>query len=128
MILVLNKKISGFLCVIPLVYFAGITLYSLLPEITNFIDYNSIFWKVYYWANNTIFLFSLIFTFSYLIADRLTKLIIRGTSFFLLTLGIFQIIKTMGFSINKSVWISICPSFIIFILISYLYVSYKLQK
>ena len=122
---ILSKKLSGLLCTIPLVYFAGITLYSLLPEL---FEIPKLIKVLFYWINNTLFLFTLTFTFSYFLIDRLTKLLIRGTSFFLLTLGIFQIIKTMGFSLDKAVWISVCPMYIIFLLITYLYVSNKLQK
>lgn len=122
----INKNISGIICVISLIYFTGISMYTLVPEIKWIGDIDIKIWHVLYWVNNTVFLFSFTFILSYLIYDILTKIIVRGTSVFLLILGVFQIIKTLGYSVDSWAWMVLCPLYIVFLLTGYVYVSKKL--
>ena len=115
---IINKKLTGIICIIPIVYFTGISLYSLVPEL---IEINKLTKLLFYWINNTVFISSIVFVFSKYVFDKRIKLLLKGTSFFLLTLGIFQIIKTLGISVDKIVWIMYCPIYIIFLLISFRY-------
>jgi len=115
--LIIDKTYTGALFVICIFYFTGISLYTLLPEIVDFIPYDSAWWKVSYFINNGIFFFSLPFIASFLSYDPGVKILLRGTSFFLLSLSLFQIFKVLGFDISKLIWVSFCPIYIIFILI-----------
>lgn len=119
---IIDRKITGICMIIPLIYFSGISLYSLLPE---FFDIPRAYKVVFYWGNNTLFIFSFPFVLSYLVYDYSLRFLIRGTSIFLLILGLFQIIKSVGADISKEVWIGICPTYIIFLLIYFRYVVRK---
>lgn len=124
---VINKRASELFSIVLLMYFTGIALYSLLPELQvtynlfPSINYDSKWWDVFYWVNNLLVGGPSFYVFSYFIINRLTKLIIRGASFFLLTLGIFQIINTIGVDVGTVLWIIFCPTYIIFLLIAFKY-------
>lgn len=102
----------------PLVYFAGVSLYSFVPDI---VVIQEPLTAVFYWANNTVFLFSITFLASLLIVPKKAKYIMRGTSIFTLILGIFQI-TNQYITINEIVWILVLPAYLVPFLIIYNYV------
>jgi hypothetical protein len=113
----INKKFTGFICLVPLVYFAGISLYSFLPE---FFDFNAQYLKAAYWVNNTVFVASLAFIAAKIVVPRQPKYILYGTSIFALILGCFQIVYVF-IDMPSFVWVLLFPAFIVpfFIIVRY---------
>lgn len=138
---VINIKLTRLLCVLSMIFLTGITLYSLLPEVQdNYllikyfnlkilpnVNYNSKWWYVAYWINNTL-ISPIIFILSYFILHHTTKLIIKGLSIFLLTLGIFQVLKLILEFETPVIWILYCLIYFIFLLIAYRYESKRLHE
>ncbi len=116
---IIDNNITTILSIVSLVYFAGIACYSLLPDC---IYINEKAQYIFYWINNTVFLFSITFLFANFVIERRTKILLRGLSFFLLSLGIFQIIKSSGIEVNQYLWAWFCPLYILFIKIIIKYV------
>lgn len=122
---VIDKKYTGFLTAMTIIYFVVIILYSIMPELTAVIS--SKIWDVIYWINNTLFIVFLTFTGALLSCDEKLRILLFNTSLFLLILGVFQIANTL-ISINTCVWIIISSTCILTSLIIYKYVSSKLYE
>jgi len=128
MVFILDKKITGLICVVPFVYFAGLALYTFLPELIGFVGYDSRYWCAFYWVNNSIISAILPFLFSYLLENNLVKLLIMSTSIFLLILSAFQVYETLGFGIDRGVWIIFFSAYIMAALTTYKYERKKSTK
>ena len=114
----IDKRITSLICIMPLVYFAGISLYSFVPDLAVIPEHLT---AVFYWVNNTVFVFSITYISSVLIVPKKAKYIMRGTSIFTLILGIFQIINQY-ITINELVWVLVLPAYLVPFLIIYNYV------
>jgi hypothetical protein len=123
MIRVIDKTLNMLACVIPLVYFTGISIYSYLPEI---FGTGEVFNEVFYWCNENFFFASMMFLFSKFVISIKVKIIIIGVSIFMFLKGVFQVLMTLGVQLSDDVWILFAPSYILLVLIVYKYVSRKI--
>lgn len=111
--MVISKILNFFTCLVFIIYFAGESVHSLWNELGFNSDYSTLF----YWINKGLFSFLITFLFSFYIINIQTKLIVRGGSFFLLGLALFQCLHILHYISNPLIWILICPAFIILVLI-----------
>lgn len=113
---IINTKIEGYLQVVIFIYFLGIALYSLIPDVIKVLETTQ---KIFYWSNNTFLIVNFLFILSKFVIELRTKILLLGTSIFFLILGIFQILFSLGCSIPDYFWAIFCPLYILLNLITY---------
>jgi hypothetical protein len=127
---VIDKKITAILSVVIFIYFLSMAAYALLPDILSE-KYNilipSVAHKIFWYSNSTLVMFNMLLIFSKFVIETKPKILLIGSAFFFLAVGIFQILVILGFSFGK-LWAFFCPCYFLFVIIIYRYVGNKLQK
>ena len=116
---IIDKKNTGYICLVSLVFFTGIMLYSIVPNLIPEL-YEKPITYAFYWTNNTAFFFFLLRLVYKIIIHKPTSIMIRNMSFLVLLIGAFQITNCF-ISIHDSIWIIISFIAIMIILITYRY-------
>lgn len=127
---VIDKKITTILSVVIFIYFLSMAVYALLPDILSekySILIPNIVQKIFWYSNNALVMFNMLLIFSKFVIETRPKILLIGSAFFFLAVGIFQILVILGFSFGK-LWAFFCPSYFLFVIIIYRYVGNKLQK
>ncbi len=122
---IIDKKITGYICLVSVVFFTGIILYSIIPNLITSL-YEKPITFAFYWANITTFFYFLLLLVHRLIVHKPTAILIRNISFLIIGVGIFQIINCF-ISIHDAVWIAISFIAIVTILLTFSYGSRKFQ-
>ena len=112
--MIISRKIDVFACLVFLLYFTGESIHSIWVEI----GFNSSYSDLFYWINKSLFGFLSTLALSLYVTHKQTKIIVRGGSFFMLFLGVFQCLTVLNYLTNPYIWIITCPLFVIFILIT----------
>jgi len=124
---VIDKKLTAILSVVILSYFLGVAAYTLLPDVLLKYDIliSTITLKILWYSNSTLLIFNILLIFSTFVIEKKPKILLIGSAFFVLTVGIFQVCVCLGYSFGK-LWALFCPCYILFILIVYRHVGNKL--
>lgn len=114
----IDKRLTGFISILPLLFFAGISLYSFIPEI---MPVNKKLWSALYWVNSDLFVSGILFALSRVVVPKKTKYILLGSFFFFILLGAFQVTYVF-IDLPSWLWMMIFPLYLIPYLIIIKYV------
>lgn len=122
--MVIDSKIFTQIIIVSLIYFIGISFYS-IP--INGIDISDKMMDIMYWVNDNLFVCYFVYLCYKLTIVKLIRTLLIGVFVFRVMLGMFQIMYILEYIHSELWWVLFAPLFIIFtlVIIKYKYVSSK---